>query len=168
MSTKYTNDLGQMTRNLITFLATCIATGTYVPRWIKTGGQNDDGTDKAVEQVRCTRNYALALLAGRTGYNVGTVEYQAYSQVVEFPVIDVTDAHRIAATKVVEAWKTHTVAAGNDYEAQCKAIAERGQVSEKETGIAAAMTKGPQVVVVSNSQHFGVVGVRTNLPPRPS
>jgi len=133
------------------YLAVCLAVVRrdkgYLKRWV----EDRHAFDK-MENVDCTRNCALAhFVGGRT-----TVK------------IEVTDADKVAAEALIEAWLAAEVPVKEDgkkdeYAEQCKFLAERGWISEKSAGIAASMVNGPRVQKPNVSQYVGEVGKRQDF-----
>jgi hypothetical protein len=148
--------------DLAAFLATCNAVvrrdGQYVRRWEEE--EDRMGNLQSVEIAHCTRNEALAQYVGARG------DSKISFQLLEFLVVEVTDADKVVGEKLADAWERCEIPVDNEnqYLSQCKALAERGWITEKSAGIAASMIKGPpKAKEPSKSQHIGVIGQRMEL-----
>ena len=113
---------------------------------------------------------------------------------VMFEVVEVTDADKVKGEELADAWEAfevpvekptsncqHNVQFGactlcgltetaikngtpNQYLLQCKALVERGWITEQSAGLAASMTKGPpKAKEPSKSVHVGTIGQRMEL-----
>lgn len=149
--------------------------GAYAKRWVLERG--DYGEPR--EDINCTRNNALAQFVGvrRAKWDSFGVEIpnQFRLELIGFrsssshEVIVPSEANKVKAAELVAEWVASVPLLKRDgskdeYADQCKVLAERGWITEKTSGIAASMVKGPRKPIenkdYSNSQYQGEVGGR--------